>query len=67
MIQVRFLTSQRVFTGSGELVEDFQAGKSYTLNNASAERWIRRGHAEAVAETPAPKPSKPSKPAGKKK
>lgn len=57
MVRVRFHTVSRVFSGAGELLEEFQAGHTYELNDASAERWIRRGRAEAVVDTEASKPA----------
>lgn len=50
MKTIRMLTSE--IGADGETLE---AGSSQTLNDASADRWLRRGKAELIEDAPAPK------------
>ncbi len=60
-VRVRFLSPRIVRDHNGEVEQSFEAGKVYTLSEASARRWIIRGAAEIVIEeapaSPAPSPA----------
>lgn len=40
--------------------EALEAGSLQTLNDASADRWLRRGKAELIKDAPAPKVKTPT-------
>jgi len=56
MMKVTFNADRQVLDHSGDVVDEFKAGKTYNLKWASARRWIRRGVAvEATTGKPAAK------------
>lgn len=55
MKAIRMLTTEVGAEG-----ETLEAGSLQTLNDASADRWIRRGKAELVQDAPPPKVKTPT-------
>ena len=53
-MKVKFITDATAITDKGPETL-FEAGDVQDLNDASADRWIRRGVAELFSETPATK------------
>ena len=47
--KVKFLRDENV-EAQGKVVDKFKDGRTYELSPESAERWIRRGAAEPVAD-----------------
>lgn len=58
-MKIRFTRAPELTECSTEEAERFAAGSLHDLPAASAERWIRRGAAEAVAEKAGRKPAPP--------
>lgn len=48
-IKVKFTQSREVLDADRNVEQAFEAGKTYELNPASAQRWVRRGVATYVS------------------